>query len=146
MIDDWVNKGPINLNMSSNVGDQIRSLSSKQSKWNFWNRLHQKIAFLCNSESYDWHSFFGTKFRVGQIFLLTVGSFFNEREYSEYDWLVPLVSMSLTPFTSLFAHTSQSQMSKLFRFSKSLGKSNGKKLLLIKRGKAPRRKSCLNFF
>ena len=29
------------------VGEQIRSLSRKQSKLNFWNQLHPKIAFLC---------------------------------------------------------------------------------------------------
>ena len=38
-----------------------------------------------NSESYDRHGFFGTKFRGGQNFLFTVGGFFNEREYSEAD-------------------------------------------------------------
>jgi hypothetical protein len=47
MIDDWVNKGHTIVNMFSVVGEQIRSLSSKQSKLNFWNRLHPKIAFLC---------------------------------------------------------------------------------------------------
>ena len=47
MIDDWVNKEHTNLNMFSVVGEHIRSLSSKQSKFNFWNQLHQKIAFLC---------------------------------------------------------------------------------------------------
>ena len=46
MIEGWVNKGHTNLNMFS-VGEQIRSLSSEQSKLNFWNRLHLKIAFLC---------------------------------------------------------------------------------------------------
>ena len=47
MMDYWVNKGHTNLNMFSVVGEQIRSLRSKQSKFNFWNRLHPKIAFLC---------------------------------------------------------------------------------------------------
>ena len=47
MIDDWVNKGHTNVNMFSFVGEQIRSISSKQSKLHFWNRLHPKIAFLC---------------------------------------------------------------------------------------------------
>ena len=46
-IDDQVNKGPTNLSMFSVYGEQIRSLSSKQSKLNFWNQLHPKIAFLC---------------------------------------------------------------------------------------------------
>jgi len=45
-----------------------------------------------NSESYDRHGFFGTKFRGGQNFLLTVGIFYNEREYSGADWLVPLLN------------------------------------------------------
>ena len=45
-----------------------------------------------NSESYDRHGFFGTKFRGGQNFLLTVGIFYNEREYSGADWLVPFLS------------------------------------------------------
>ena len=113
MIDDWVNKGHTNLNMFSVVGEQIRSLSSKQSKLNFWNQLHPKIAFLCpghkqlpdtkpynldikcksNSESYDRHGFFGTKFRGSQNFVLTVGGFFNEREYFGADWLVPILSI-----------------------------------------------------
>ena len=43
-----------------------------------------------NSESYDQHGFFGTKIRGGQRFLLTAGGFYNEREYSGADWLVPL--------------------------------------------------------
>ena len=30
----------------------------------------------------------GTKFRGGQNFLLTLGGFYNEREYSVADWLV----------------------------------------------------------
>ena len=45
-----------------------------------------------NSEGYDRHGFFGTKFRGGQNFVLTVGGFFNERGYSVADWLVPLLS------------------------------------------------------
>ena len=44
-----------------------------------------------NSESYDRHGFFGTKIRGGQNFLLTAGVFFNEREYSRADWLVPFI-------------------------------------------------------
>ena len=35
--------------------------------------------------------FFWTKFRGGQNFLITVGGFYNEREYSGADWLVLLV-------------------------------------------------------
>ena len=38
-----------------------------------------------NSESYDQHGFFGTKFRGGQNLLLMVGGFFNEGEYSGAD-------------------------------------------------------------
>ena len=44
-----------------------------------------------NSESYDRHGFLGTKLMGGQNFVLTVVGFFNEREYSAADWLVPLV-------------------------------------------------------
>ena len=44
-----------------------------------------------NSESYDWHGFFGTKFRGGQNFLLTVEGFFNKSEYSGAEWLVPFL-------------------------------------------------------
>ena len=44
-----------------------------------------------NSESYDQHNFFGTKFRGGQKILITVGGFYNEREYSGADWPVLLV-------------------------------------------------------
>ena len=44
-----------------------------------------------NSESYDRHGFFGTKFWGGQNFLLTVVVFYNEREYSGADWLVPFL-------------------------------------------------------
>ena len=46
-----------------------------------------------NSESYDQHGFFGTKLRGGQKFLLMVGGFFNEREYSGADWLVPFIPL-----------------------------------------------------
>ena len=42
-----------------------------------------------NYESYD--IFFGTKIRGVQSFLLTVGGFSKEREYSGADWLVPLL-------------------------------------------------------
>ena len=48
-----------------------------------------------NSESYDRHGFLGTKFREGQTFVLTVGGFFNKREYSAADWLVPLLEPGL---------------------------------------------------
>ena len=41
-----------------------------------------------NSERYDRHNFFRTKFRGGQNFLITVGGFYNKRKYSGADWLV----------------------------------------------------------
>ena len=44
-----------------------------------------------NSESYDQQCFFGIMFRGVQNFLLRVGGFFNKREYSGADWLVPLI-------------------------------------------------------
>ena len=44
-----------------------------------------------NSESYDQHGFFGTKFRGGQNFLYKTGGFSNEREYSGADWLALLI-------------------------------------------------------
>ena len=44
-----------------------------------------------NFERYDQHGFFGTKFRGGQNFVLTLRGFSNEREYSGADWLVPLI-------------------------------------------------------
>ena len=47
MTDDWVYKGPTKLNMFSDFGEQIKSLSSKQSTLNFWNRLNPKFSFLC---------------------------------------------------------------------------------------------------
>ena len=64
------------------------------------------------------------------------------------------VHFLFTPFKHLFAPTSWSPMSKLFRYSESLGKSNGKmwcqiwKLLFIKIVKSPRQKKFFpnNFF
>ena len=50
------------------------------------------IKCLGNSESYDRHGSFGTKLRGGQIFLITVGGFYNEREYSGADWPVLLLN------------------------------------------------------
>ena len=58
----------------------------------------------------------------------------------------------LTPFNSLLAPPPQSQMSKLFRYFESLGKSNGKKWsqiwkLFVKHGvKSPRQKNMDFFF
>ena len=46
MIDDWVHTGHTNLNMFSVFGEKFKSLSSIQSKLNFWNRLHPIIAFF----------------------------------------------------------------------------------------------------
>ena len=50
-----------------------------------------------NSESYAQHGFLGPKFRAGQNFVLTVGGFFNQREYSAADWLVPLITNPFPP-------------------------------------------------
>ena len=44
-----------------------------------------------NSESYDQYVFFILSLVGVRIFLLIVGSFFNKREYSEANWLVPLL-------------------------------------------------------
>ena len=52
------------------------------------------IKYQSNSESYDRHGFLGTKLRAGQNFVLTVGGFFNEREYSAADWLVSLLGLA----------------------------------------------------
>ena len=49
------------------------------------------IKYQSNSESYDRHGFFRAKFRGGQIFLITVRGFYNEREYSGAHWLVLLI-------------------------------------------------------
>ena len=52
------------------------------------------IKCLSNSESYDRHGFFGTKYRGGQNLLRTVGGFNNEREYSWVDRLVLLLRVN----------------------------------------------------
>ena len=58
----------------------------------------------------------------------------------------------LSLFNGLFSPTFNSQTSQLFRYSESLGKSNGKKwfqiwTLLLKNGvKSPRRKNLFTFF
>ena len=54
------------------------------------------IKFQSNSERYDQHGYFKTKFRGGQNFLITVGGFYNEREYSGADWLVLLKAYFMT--------------------------------------------------
>ena len=46
MTNDWVCKGPTNLNMFSLFGEQIKSLSSYQSKLSFGNQIHPNFAFL----------------------------------------------------------------------------------------------------
>ena len=48
-----------------------------------------------NSESYDQHGFSGTKIRGGQNLSFTAGGFYNEREYSGADWLVPFICLSV---------------------------------------------------
>ena len=47
MIYDIVHKGYTKHNIFSVFGEPLRNLCSKESNFNFWNRLHQKIAFLC---------------------------------------------------------------------------------------------------
>ena len=112
--DRWLsNKGHTNLNSFSVVGEQIRGLSSKQSKLNFWNQLHPKIALLCCfwTQTATWRTnhtiltssvkailkamvdtvFWGPSLGGGQNFVLMVGGFCNEREYSAADCLVPLL-------------------------------------------------------
>ena len=61
-----------------------------------------------NSASYNWHGFFGTKFRGGQSFLLTVGSFFNKREYSEANWLATLILLVSSLLVYHYSTRSQS--------------------------------------
>ena len=56
-----------------------------------------------NFESYDQHGFFGTKLRGGQKILLMVGGFFNKREYSGADWLVPFVLLKLFEITCMLS-------------------------------------------
>ena len=90
-----------------------QELKQKQSKLNFWNQLHPKIAFLCCfwTQTATWgqnHTiltssvnaflkamidtvFLGPSLRGGQNFLITVGGFYNEREYSGADWPVLLL-------------------------------------------------------
>ena len=112
MINDWVNKGHTNLNMFSVVDKQIRSLSSKQSKLNFWNLLHPQFAFLGHllTQTATWQPnytiltssviailkamtdrvFLGPS--LGQNFVIYDGRFSKrERECSGADWLDPFV-------------------------------------------------------
>ena len=78
------------------------------SKWNFYNTLHQKICIYmpfidtnnhlttepynfeikchCNSESYDWYGFFGTKCRAHNLFFLC-GNVFFPKERVLLGWL-----------------------------------------------------------
>ena len=56
-----------------------------------------------NSESYDRHGFFWTKFRGGQNCLITLGGVYNEREYSGADWPVFLLVFLNGPFYSIFS-------------------------------------------
>ena len=46
MIDDWVHKGHTKLKIF--FYKRINSISSKQPKLEFWNRLDQKITFVCH--------------------------------------------------------------------------------------------------
>ena len=116
MPDDRVRKGQTKLNMFSVLDEQIKSLSSEQSKLNFWNWLNNKFAIFMpflgtnnhlttkpsnfdikchrNSESYDQHVFFGPISGVFRIFYLRLEVFFNKREYSEADGPDLLISAS----------------------------------------------------
>ena len=107
MPDDRVRKGQTKLNMFSVLDEQIKSLSSKQSKLNFWNRLNPKFAFLCRllTQTATWRPnhpiltssvtailkamtdtvFLGPTLGVVRFFLFRLGGFFNKREYSEAD-------------------------------------------------------------
>ena len=108
MIDDRDNKGHTNFNMFSVFGEQIRSLSSKQSKLNCWNQLHHKncicMLFLdtnshlttipynfdikcqSNSESYDQHGFFWDQVYGGLEYFINGRRFF-QRERVLWGWL-----------------------------------------------------------
>ena len=114
MLDDWVNKWHTNLNMFLVVCEKIRSLSSKQSMMNFWNKLNTKIAFLCRfwTQTVTWkpnHKSLTSSFKailkatIDTIFLgpslggaeffffILLGGFYNQREYSGANWLVLLI-------------------------------------------------------
>ena len=111
MTDDGFNKGHTNFNMFSVFWwKKNRSLSSRQSKLNFW-KLHPTIVFCMplvdtnsnvttkpynldikcqsNSESYDQYSLLAL-ILGGLEFWLMVGGVYNKREYSGADSLVPL--------------------------------------------------------
>ena len=97
LIDDLVHKRHTKFNMFPLFDKQIQSICSKQSKYNFCIGLHPKknsfwpfvdtiihlrtkpnnfdIQCCSNSERYDQHCFFGTKFRSGQNFCIYDGSF-----------------------------------------------------------------------
>ena len=49
--------------------------------------------------------FLGQSVGGGQNFLITVGGFFNEREYSEADWLVPVVTEHTVDFVQYTLQT-----------------------------------------
>ena len=88
MIDNWIHNGHTKLNLFSVLGEQMKSLCSKQSKFNGICRLFvvtnsqlttktYNFDIKCQniSESYDHHGFYGTKFRGGQNVLFTLGGF-----------------------------------------------------------------------
>ena len=111
--DRW-HKWHTNLNMFWVFHDKIKSLSSKQPKLNFWNRIHQKklhFYAICwhkqppnDQTTQFWHQvskefwetwptrFFGTKFSGGHNFSFTMGA--SPNEYSEADWMDPLLGKS----------------------------------------------------
>ena len=86
--------------------------------------------------------------QIGKLLLIKGVKLLREKNsfwanFAFMNWIF-FISMFLTPFNSLFAPTSCSLISKLFRFLEFLGKINGKKwsqiwkLLLIKGAKSPR--------
>ena len=100
MIDGKVHVGHTNFNIVSVFGEQIKNLSSKQSRLNFLNQVHQKIRFTCRllTQTGTWqknhsvltssvkeilkgmiNTVFGTKFRGGlNFFFIKVGGFYQQ--------------------------------------------------------------------
>ena len=115
LITEQVHKEHTKLNMWTVFGEQIMGGSSKQTKLNFWNRLYPKTAFLCRflTQTATWWAkrkilssnviaflkvmtdaiFLGPSLG-GSIFFIYGGFFFNKREYSGADWMVPLFAKS----------------------------------------------------
>ncbi len=107
LIDDWVYKGHTNLNIFSVFGEQVRNLSSKQSKLNFETNYTQKLHFYAVSGHKQppddqtiqfWHQvskqfwklwstrFFWDQAYGGSEFFINGGRFF-QRERVLWGWL-----------------------------------------------------------